>query len=189
MMLIKEKIAECIDIKQRILCNDILLEKIQKVVEKITECFWGGGKVVLCGNGGSASDALHIAGEFMGRFQRERKSLPAIALPADVATLTSIANDYDFDSVYEREIEGLLRKGDVLIGISTSGNSENIYRAISKANSLGGNTIAFLGKSGGKIKTISNFSILVPSDCTARIQECHIMIAHIICEIVEDRFA
>ena len=147
-----------------------------------------GGKVLLCGNGGSASDALHIAGELIGRFQRERQGLPAIALNADVASMTAIANDYGYDRIFERGVEGLLNKGDTLIGISTSGNSENVYLAVKKAKEKGGKTIALLGKDGGKINDIADISIVVPSDCTARIQESHIMIGHIICELVEDSY-
>lgn len=112
--------------------------------------------------------------------------MPAIALNADVAAMTAIANDYGYDMVYEKQVEGLMKTGDVLLGITTSGNSENIYRAFQKANSLGGHTVALLGKDGGKIKDIAEYSLIVPSDCTARIQESHIMIGHIICELVEN---
>lgn len=185
MSLIEERIAESIDTKQKVLQNRKLIEEIQKVADVVSTALASGGKVLLCGNGGSASDALHIAGELVGRFQKERKSLPAIVLNADVATMTAIANDYGYDVLYERQVEGFLNEGDVLIGISTSGNSENIYRAIKKANALGGHTVALLGKDGGRIKDVAEYSMIVPSNCTARIQESHIMIGHIICELVE----
>lgn len=186
MTLIEERIEESISIKQKILRSECLIHKIMQAAELICKCYADGGKVLLCGNGGSASDALHIAGELIGRFQKERKSLPAVALNADVAAMTAIANDYGYNSLFERQVEGLFNSGDVLIGISTSGNSENIYRAIERANDMGGHTIALLGKNGGKIKDISGCSIVVPSDCTARIQESHIMIGHIIVEQVEN---
>ena len=186
MVLVKQRIQECIDIKKKLLQDEIILKQIKEISEEIDRCLKNDGKVLLCGNGGSASDALHIAAELVGRFQKERKSFCAIALNADVATMTSIANDYGYDYVFERMVEGLLKPNDILLGISTSGNSENIYRAILKANVIKGKTIAFLGKDGGKINNIANHSIVIPSDSTARIQEIHIMIAHIICELIEE---
>lgn len=185
MTVIEERISESIAIKEKILNNTKLINIIQDAAVCVTEVLSQGGKILLCGNGGSATDALHIAGEFVGRFQKERRSIPAIALSADIASMTAIANDYGYDSVYEREVEGLMTANDILIGISTSGNSENVYRAIRKAKEIGGTTVALLGKDGGKIKDIADFKIIVPSECTARIQESHIMIGHIICELVE----
>lgn len=187
MSLIEERIKESIGTKQKLLQDKMLINQVQKIADVISECLNTGGKILLCGNGGSASDALHIAGELVGRFQKERRSLPAIALNADVATLTAIANDYGYDTVYERQVEGFLKPGDVLVGISTSGDSENIHRAIKKAKLLEGHTVAFLGKDGGQIKKDSEISIIIPCDCTARIQESHIMIGHIICELVENQ--
>ena len=184
--IVQERILESIETKKKILADTVLLELIEQSADIIRKSIQHGGKVLLCGNGGSASDALHLAGELVGRFQKERKSLPAIALNADVATMTAVANDYGYDKVFERAVEGLMNKGDIIIGISTSGNSENIYRAILKARELDGISIAFLGKSGGKIKDVSDISLVVPSECTARIQESHIMIGHIICELVEE---
>lgn len=145
--------------------------------------------MLLCGNGGSASDALHIAGEIVGRFRKERRAWPAVALNADVATMTSIANDYGFDEVYARQVEAHMTEADLLIGFSTSGNSKNVHRAILKAKEIRGATVLFSGSSGGKICGSADFSILVPSETTARIQECHITIGHILCEIVEERLA
>ena len=166
MNIIKQRIADSIETKQRILADDMLVRHIETAAMMV-------------------SDALHIAGEIVGRFQKERKSYPAIALNADVATMTAIANDYGYDTVFERAVEGYMKSGDVIIGISTSGNSENVRRAIAKASELGGKSIALLGKDGGKIAGIADCPIIVPSNCTARIQESHIMIGHIICEIAE----
>lgn len=188
MPLIEERIKESIDTKYSLLHSPELIREIESASGAVCDTLKAGGKVLLCGNGGSASDALHIAGELVGRFQEERNALPAIALNADIATLTAIANDYGYERVFERGVEGLMKEGDCLIGISTSGNSENVYLAIKKAKGLGGKTIALLGKDGGKIKDIADISIIVPSDCTARIQESHIMIGHIICELAEDSY-
>lgn len=185
MNIIKQRIADSIETKQRILADDMLVRHIETAAMMVSDALKNGGKILLCGNGGSASDALHIAGEIVGRFQKERKSYPAIALNADVATMTAIANDYGYDTVFERAVEGYMKSGDVIIGISTSGNSENVRRAIAKASELGGKSIALLGKDGGKIAGIADCPIIVPSDCTARIQESHIMLGHIICEIAE----
>ncbi len=186
MAIIEDRIRESIKTKESILSSTEILKTIEDAATLVVNCLGSDGKVLLCGNGGSASDALHIAGELVGRFQKERKSMPAYALNADVATMTAIANDYGYEKVFERGVEGLMKSGDLLIGISTSGNSENVYRAISKAKEIGGKTIALLGKDGGKIKDIADVSIIVPSNVTARIQESHIMIGHIICEIAED---
>ena len=182
---IKQRITESIEAKQKILNDDHILEQIRKAADMVSTALQNGSKILLCGNGGSASDALHIAGEIVGRFQKERKSYPAIALNADVATMTAVANDYGYDQIFERAVCGYMKEGDVLIGISTSGNSENVFKAISQVRKLGGTSIALLGKDGGKIAKIADCSIIVPSECTARIQESHIMIGHIICEIAE----
>ena len=179
-------IENSIQTKQKILQDEKILTDICNVAEEIRTRLMKGGKVLLCGNGGSASDALHLAAEFVGRFQKERKSLPAIALNADMASVTSISNDYGYENVFCRAVEGLMTDKDVLIGISTSGNSENVYRAILAVKEMGGIAVALLGKDGGKIKEVADYSLIVPSDCTARIQESHIMIGHIICELVEE---
>ena len=184
--IITERIKESIEVKNRILSDDALLMKIQEASDIVRNALLKGNKILLCGNGGSASDALHIAGEFVGRFQKDRHSLPAICLNADVATLTSIANDFGYDHVYERAVEGYSEPGDVLIGISTSGNSGNVLKAMEKASELGIKTIALAGKDGGKMKSLADVALVVPSDCTARIQESHITIGHIICELVEE---
>ena len=187
MELIEKRICESIKTKQKILENRKLLDDIQKAADFIIESYDNDGKVLLCGNGGSASDALHIAGELLGRFQKERKAVPAIALNADVASMTAIANDYGYASIFARAVEGYMTCADVLFGISTSGNSENVYQAFLKAEEIGGRTIALLGKEGGKIKDLVDVAIVVPSNITARIQESHIMIGHFICELIEEK--
>lgn len=186
MGIVEERILQSIETKQKILNDDVMVKLIYQAAEYVKNSIANGDKVLLCGNGGSASDSLHIAGEFVGRFQKERKAAPAIALNADVTAMSAIANDYGFDTIYERAVDAYMNPGDTFIGISTSGNSENVYRAALKAKEYGGKTIGFLGKDGGKIKDVVDVAIVVPSDCTARIQESHIMIGHIICEIVEE---
>lgn len=184
-MLIEDRIRESIEVKEKILQDKEMVETIERVAQLVTESLRNNGKILLCGNGGSASDAQHIAAEFIGRFQCERKSLPAVSLTENTAMLTAVANDYSYREVFSRAVEGLMQPNDVLFGISTSGESENIYQAVLKAKDIGGNTIALLGKSGGKIAKFADYSIIVPSNCTARIQESHIMIGHIICEMAE----
>lgn len=183
---ITDRIRESIETKERILADERLLEQIQAAADAICRCLRHGGKVLLCGNGGSASDALHLTAELTGRFQRERRAYPAICLNSNMAELTAIANDYGYETALARTAEGLMTPDDVLVGISTSGNSENVRRALLKAKKLGGTTVALLGRDGGKIKNIADISIVVPSGCTARIQESHILIGHIICELAED---
>lgn len=187
--LIKQRFQDSIDVKKKIIENEELLDIISGTADAMAEAIESGGKILLCGNGGSASDALHIAGEIVGRFQKERKSWPAVVLNADVATLTAIANDYGYDNAFARQVEGFMTEKDLLIGISTSGNSENVYRAVLKAKEIGGKTAVLTGRTGGKIKEKVDFPIVVPCDVTARIQESHITIGHIMCEIVEDRLA
>lgn len=184
-----EQIAKIINnnitVKQALLNDNNLLSAIETAANKIISCYKGGGKLLLCGNGGSAADAQHIAAEFSGRFYFDRPSLTAEALHVNTSYLTSVANDYSFDEIYARYISGAGKSGDVLIAISTSGNSENIIRAITTAKNSGMFTIALTGATGGKMKDISDLLINVPSTDTPRIQETHILIGHIICEIVE----
>jgi len=162
-------------------------ENLEKMIEKITECLERGNKILICGNGGSAADSQHFAAELVGRFKLERKGLPAIALTTDTSILTAIGNDYGFDHIFERQIEALGKEGDILVGISTSGNSENVIRAVKKAKDMGVYTIGLLGKDGGKLKDLVDLSLIVPSNSTPRIQECHVLIYHIVCEEVERR--
>lgn len=181
-----EKLMDSIKVKQSILENTEVIGNIEKLAIAISDCIRNGGKLVLCGNGGSASDALHFAGEIVGRFQNERRPWPAVVLNADVATLTAIANDYGYDQVFARQAEAHLTDKDVFIGISTSGNSENVFKAAVVANEIGAKTAALLGKDGGKISRIVDYPIIVPCNTTARVQESHITIIHIICELVEN---
>ena len=185
--LIKQRIEESIAVKETLLLDEILLDAVVRLAEAVISVISSGGRILLCGNGGSASDALHITGELVGRFQRERSAWSAIVLNADVATMTAIANDYGYEQVFARQVAAHMRGGDLLIGFSTSGNSENICNAARTARELGGLTAAFTGNLGGRLKEMVDFSIVVPSNVTARIQESHIMLGHIVCELVEER--
>ena len=164
------------------------MDVIQLMAERCKEALKSGNKVFFCGNGGSAADAQHLAAELIGRFQKERRSLASVALTTDTSILTAVANDYGYDEVFARQVEGLGRSGDVLIGISTSGNSANVVKAALKARDTGMHTIAFTGEGGGKLKDICDITFAVPSKVTARIQEMHIMVGHIICELVEEEY-
>jgi D-sedoheptulose 7-phosphate isomerase len=185
---IKKIIQASIDTKQLILQNDTLINTVQAVVDIITTAFKNGNRVYFCGNGGSAADAQHLAAEFSGRFYTDRKALPAEALHCNTSYLTAVANDYGYDVVYSRMIDGIGEKGDVLIGLSTSGNSANIINAFNIARNKGIHTIAFTGSTGGKMKDISSYLINIPSTDTPRIQESHITIGHIICQLVEEKY-
>jgi D-sedoheptulose 7-phosphate isomerase len=162
------------------------LPQLAKVVDMIVSCYRQGGKVLLFGNGGSSSDACHIAGELVSRFYKDRKGLPAIALGTNMATLTSISNDYSYEDIFSREVEAHGQKGDIAIGISTSGNSKNVLKAMEKARQMGLKTIALTGGTGGKLKDNADLSIVVPSKMTPRIQETHITLGHAVCELVEE---
>ncbi len=162
-----------------------LIERASRIIIK---AFRENQKVMICGNGGSAADSQHIAAELIGRFKRERKSLPALALSTDTSILTALANDYSYSKVFSRQVEGLGRKGDILIMISTSGNSANVLQAGRQAEKMGITTIALLGKDGGKIAATADLAIVVDSEDTARIQESHALIYHIICDLVEEAF-
>ena len=184
--IICQRINESINIKNKILEDENLINIIYGLVIELRECLLKKeGKLLICGNGGSASDALHMTGEIVGRFQRERNPYPAIALNADITTLTAIGNDYGYDTVFERPVEAYMTSKDIFIGISTSGNSENVYKAALKAKEKKGVTAALLGKDGGKIAKVVDYPIVIPSDITARIQESHITIIHVICEMLE----
>lgn len=183
---IREQIMQSIDAKQMMLRDESYIQMIQTIGDTIVSAYRKGNKLLVCGNGGSAADAQHIAGELVSKFRLERKGLPAIALHTNTSTLTAIGNDYDYSKVFERQIEAFGVAGDVLIGISTSGNSLNISKAFIRAKELGLTTVGFLGKDGGFNKNDADISIIVPSQDTPRIQEAHIMIGHIVCDIVED---
>ena len=180
-------IKDSIDTKQQVLKDEALLQLINTCIDKISEAFRKGNKVLFCGNGGSASDAQHLAAEFSGRFYTDRKALPAEALHCNTSYLTAVANDYSFDVIYSRLIDGIGVTGDILIGLSTSGNSKNIINAFETAREKGMTTIGFTGMTGGQLKAVSDYLINIPSVDTPRIQESHIMIGHIICQLVEEQ--
>ena len=183
--IINKSIKHSIKLKQDILDSQMFLDMIENTSIALTEAFQQKKQVLFCGNGGSAGDAQHIAAEFSGRFYFDRPPLNAEALHVNSSYLTAVANDYSYDVIYERLVEAKGRKGDVLVGISTSGNSENVLRALKKAKSLGMITVAMTGKDGGKMAEYADFLLAVPSKDTPRIQEVHILLGHIICEIVE----
>ena len=163
-------------------CNDDIFKIAQLMIKVLNE----GGTIYGCGNGGSAADSQHLAAELIGRFSSERIPLRSIALSTDSSVITCIANDYNFEEIFKRQILALGRTGDLLVGISTSGNSMNVFNAIKAAKEIGVNTAALLGRDGGKIKNITDFSVVIPSLSTARIQETHILIGHCLCELIED---
>jgi D-sedoheptulose 7-phosphate isomerase len=184
-MRIIEVIKESIDVKQKILTNSLLISDIRKIAVVCTNAFSRGNKVLFCGNGGSAADAQHLAAEFSGRYYYDRPPLPSEALHVNSSFMTAVANDYSFDEVYARLLKGIGKEGDVLIGLSTSGNSKNIIRAFEVAREMGITTVGLTGETGGNLAVLCDFLINIPSTDTPRIQESHIMIGHIICELVE----
>ena len=185
---IKNIIEASIKVKQQLLKNEKLLAIVNEVVDKIVMALQNGNRIYFCGNGGSAADAQHLAAEFSGRFYADRKALPAEALHCNSSYITAAANDYGYDVVYARLIEGIGNSGDVLVGLSTSGNSINIFKAFEIAKSKNIVTVGFTGATGGSMKDLSDFLINVPSTDTPRIQESHIMVGHIICQLVEEKY-
>jgi len=181
-------IQASIDVKLQVLENKELQKTVAKSVEALVTAFKNGNKVLFCGNGGSAADAQHLAAEFSGRFYTDREALPAEALHVNTSYMTAVANDYSYDVVYSRMVQGIGKKGDVLVGLSTSGNSSNIVKALEVAKAKGMTTIGFTGTSGGKMKDICDLLINVPSTDTPRIQESHILLGHIICQLVEEQY-
>jgi len=179
-------IRASITTKERLLSSPDFAMTVAKVSEVVLESVKQGHKILLFGNGGSAADAQHIAAEFVGRFAFDRPALPALALNVNTSCVTAIGNDYGFDQVFSRQIEALGRPGDVAVGISTSGNSSNVLRAMAISKEAGLHTIALTGRTGGKLKSAVEHCICVPSDETPRIQECHILVGHIISELVEE---
>lgn len=173
-----------------------LAEKIEAELQQplaasagaLVECLRGGGKVLLCGNGGSAADAQHFAAELVGRFEVERSGLPAIALTTDTSALTAIGNDYGFEQLFSRQVEALAQPGDLLVGISTSGNSPNVYQAMETAKRIGCTTLALIGRDGGKMASVADHALIVPAERTARIQEMHLLMIHLLCEAVDAAF-
>ena len=186
----KNRILKCIQTSaenfNNLLNDQQLLQTIEQIVGVCISAFEQDKKMLLCGNGGSASDAQHIAAELSGRFYKDRKPLFAEALHVNSSYMTAVANDYGYEQTYTRMLQAVGRKGDVLIGISTSGNSSNVVKAIEKANNVGLTSIGFTGQDGGEMNAICDFMIKIPSDDTPRIQEAHILIGHIICQLVEE---
>lgn len=182
---IKALIAESLYVKQQLLNNEALIQNLELASTLFMDCFKGDGKVLFCGNGGSAADAQHISAELSGRYKLDRKPLFAEALHVNTSYMTAVANDYSYDEVYSRMVEAAGRKGDVLVAISTSGNSSNILRAIEKARSVGMHVVGMTGQSGGAMKEKCDILLNAPSSNTPRIQECHILMGHIICELTE----
>ncbi|MBK9107242.1 MAG: D-sedoheptulose 7-phosphate isomerase [Saprospiraceae bacterium] len=183
---IKDIIQASADVKKDILANELLLTSLMQSAICIQTALQNGNRIYLCGNGGSAADAQHIAAELTGRFYKERPALAAEALHCNTSYLTAVANDYGYDHVYERYILGIGQAGDILIGLSTSGNSKNVMLAMAAAHSRKMTCIGLTGKNGGQMKSASDYWIGVPSDITPRIQESHILIGHILCELIED---
>jgi D-sedoheptulose 7-phosphate isomerase len=183
---IKELISNSISVKQQLMSDEKLMAVVNDCISIITTAFKNGNKVLFCGNGGSAADAQHLAAEFSGRFYIDRPALPAEALHCNTSYLTAVANDYSYNLIYARLLQGIGNKGDILIGLSTSGNSKNIIEAFEVAKEKGMVTIGFTGAGGGAMKTLSNYLLNVPSTDTPRIQECHMLIGHIVCQLVEE---
>src|SRR5580693_2717652 len=183
---VSRSIQASIAVKQHLLGNAEIISIVARVSERLVDTFSKGNKVLLFGNGGSAADAQHIAAEFVGRFAFDRPALPALALSVNPSCVTAIGNDYGFDLVFSRQIEALAQPGDLAIGISTSGNSSNVLHGLSAARKMGLGTVALTGCAGGKLKNAADYCICAPSNETPRIQECHILIGHIISELVEE---
>ncbi|QOY51442.1 D-sedoheptulose 7-phosphate isomerase [Candidatus Sulfurimonas baltica] len=182
---IKDQIKKSYETKQDIYNNEDLLNKIEEVSRLCVELYKGDKKTILAGNGGSAADAQHIAAELVGRYCFDRPSIPSLALTTDTSNLTAIGNDYGYDKVFSRQLEGMGQKGDIFIGISTSGNSKNIINAFISAKEKGITTVALTGRDGGEMAKLADIALVVPSESTPRIQEAHILIGHIICDIIE----
>jgi D-sedoheptulose 7-phosphate isomerase len=188
MQQIKNIVQSSINVKQDVLQNEELLKTVHTCITVLVQAFKNGNKVLFCGNGGSAADAQHLAAELTGRFYTDRDALPAEALHCNTSYLTAVANDYSYDVIYSRMVKGIGNKGDVLIGLSTSGNSPNIYNAFEVAKEKGMITIAFTGATGGSMKALADYLINIQSTDTPRIQESHIMLGHIICQLVEAEY-
>jgi D-sedoheptulose 7-phosphate isomerase len=185
--MIQSIILESVNLKTQLLQEKTLLDNIEKSIEQVSNCFENSGQVLFCGNGGSAADAQHLAAEFSGRFYFDRKPLNAEALHVNTSYITAVGNDYSYDEIYSRIVEAKGKKGDILFGISTSGNSTNVLKAMSKARELGMINIAMTGQGGGKMREFADILLEIPSKDTPRIQECHILLGHIICQLVEEK--
>jgi len=184
-MPIRKAISESVSVKEKILNDDTIIKTIENIVNTCVSTYKNDGKVLFCGNGGSAADAQHLAAELSGRFYYDRPPLNSEALHVNTSYLTAVGNDYGYDMVFSRMLKGIGRKGDVLIGLSTSGNSKNVIKAFEQAKESGITTVALTGEGGGKMADIADLVIKVPSNDTPRIQEAHILIGHIICQLIE----
>lgn len=182
---IKDQIKKSYETKQEIYKNEALLDTIVEVAKECVTLYKGTNKTILAGNGGSAADAQHIAAELVGRYGFDRPSIPSLALTTDTSNLTAIGNDYGYDKVFSRQLEGMGQSGDIFIGISTSGNSANIINAFHSAKAKGIMTVALVGRDGGEMAKLADYAIVIPSNSTPRIQESHILIGHILCDIIE----
>jgi D-sedoheptulose 7-phosphate isomerase len=182
---IKSKIQASVALKTSLLSNTAILNTVEAIVKDITVSYKNGGKVLWCGNGGSAADSQHLAAELSGRFYYDRPPLFSEALHVNTSYITAVANDYSYDIIYSRLVEAMGKKGDVLFGLSTSGNSGNVMKALEKANEMEMITIGFTGQTGGKMKDLCKYLVNIPSTDTPRIQECHMLLGHTICEMVE----
>jgi D-sedoheptulose 7-phosphate isomerase len=182
---IKDQIKKSYETKMAIYENEALLQKIEDVARRCVALYKTDKKTILAGNGGSAADAQHIAAELVGRYGFDRPSIPSLALTTDTSNLTAIGNDYGYDQVFSRQLAGMGQKGDIFFGISTSGNSQNIINAFEVAKEKGITTVALVGRDGGKMAQMADVALIVPSDSTPRIQESHILIGHILCDIIE----
>lgn len=182
---IRQNIAESIAVKQKLLGDEVLLGTVGRVAQLCIDAYQRGNKLLICGNGGSASDALHMAGELVGRYQMERGGAAAIVLNANVAVMTAVSNDYDYESVFSRQVAALGNQGDVLFGLSTSGNSANVVMAVREAGRKHIHTVGLTGRHGGKLQSEADYLLNVPSDNTPRIQEMHILLIHTLCGLIE----
>jgi D-sedoheptulose 7-phosphate isomerase len=180
---IKQRVSESIEVKRAF--DEDLYRRIESAARTVIEAYRHQRKAVFMGNGGSAADAQHLAAELVGRFARDRKALPALALNANTSSLTALSNDYDYGRSFSKQVEAFVVPGDVVIGISTSGNSENVVQALKEAKARGAVTVALTGRTGGRVGPHADILINVPSDTVARIQEAHILVGHIICELIE----
>lgn len=183
--IVKEKLEKSIECKKKLLQNEENIEKITKVCNEIVNCYKNENKIYVCGNGGSAADAQHFAAELVGRYLMNREALPAIAFTTDSSILTAVGNDFGYEEIFKRQVEAFVKEGDIFVGISTSGNSKNIELAMVEARKRKAKVVGLLGRDGGKCKELCDYPIVVEYDRTPNIQECHITIIHIICEIVE----
>ncbi len=184
---VRHNLQNSISLKQRLLEDEVMVKLVSDISDVVVECYRNGGKVFFCGNGGSAADAQHLAAELSGRYYYDRPPLFAEALHVNTSYITAVANDYSYDEIYARWITAIGQKNDVLIALSTSGNSTNVVRAVEQANRNGMKTVGFTGKTGGKMGSICDLLLAIPDTDTPRIQECHMLMGHTVCEIVEAR--